>query len=61
MSEEPTNIVQFPSVTKCPDCNGSGLVIGFSGRVQSQHKCPRCNGQGTYRIGTPRVEIPKKK
>lgn len=49
-SKEPTNIIPFPAVANCPDCRGRGFIVGWSGKIKSEHKCPRCNGQGKFRI-----------
>jgi len=46
----PTNIIQFPAITNCPDCRGKGIVTGWTGKIKSEHKCPRCKGAGKLRI-----------
>lgn len=52
MNEEPNNIIAFPALEKCKECNGSGLVWSFDIRTKRQQaaaKCKVCNGFGKSR------------
>jgi len=45
-------ILQFPPITKCLQCAGTGLTWSIqrrSGRNQAAAKCPACAGSGKSR------------